>query len=118
MGCEFVLVVDDDDDVRESIENLLELDGHEVVAVSNGEQAIGALAVCTPTVVVTDLEMPIRGGLSLIEHIRHDERTQTLPVCVVSADASAAPQGTLFVAKPFAVSELRDALRRALHRDV
>jgi CheY-like chemotaxis protein len=117
MGCEWVLVVDDDDDVRDSIENVLALDGHDVVAVSNGEQAIGALAVCTPSVVVTDLDMPIRTGHSLIEHLRHDESTQDVPVCVVSADAAAAPKGTLAVSKPFEIAELRDALRRALRRD-
>jgi CheY-like chemotaxis protein len=60
--------------------------------------------------------MPVRSGHSLIERIRRDERTQDIPVCVVSADASGAPVGTLVVKKPFELLELRDALRRVLRR--
>lgn len=114
MLTEFVLVVDDDDDIRTSIEDLLELDGHAVVSVENGEQAIGVLAVGTPSAVVTDLSMPIRGGHSLIQHMRSHDRTHGIPVCVVSAESAAAPNGTIAVAKPFGVNELREALRRAV----
>ena len=117
MGCEFVLVVDDDEDVRESIADVLALDGHQVVGVENGDQAVGALAVATPRAVVTDLSMPIRSGQSLIKHIRADQRTQTIPVCVVSAESAAAPDGTVAVPKPFELRELRDAVRIALRRD-
>jgi len=117
LDCAFVLVVDDDDDVRESISDILKLDGHDVVTVENGEQAIGALAVAMPQAVVTDLSMPVRTGHSLIERLRRDERTHHIPVCVVSADVSAAPEGTLAVRKPFELTELRAALRRALRRD-
>jgi DNA-binding NtrC family response regulator len=42
MRSKYVLVVDDDDDVRESIGDVLTLDGHAVVGVENGEQAIGS----------------------------------------------------------------------------
>ncbi len=117
MGSEFILVVDDDDDVRDSIGDVLALEGHDVVAVANGEQAIGALAVATPRAVVTDLSMPFRSGQSLIEHLRRGERTHCVPVCVVSADASTAPKGALVVRKPFEVEELRGALRRVLRRE-
>jgi CheY-like chemotaxis protein len=116
MDGEFILVVDDDDDVRDSIGDVLALDGHDVVTLANGEQAIGALAVATPRAVVTDLAMPLRSGYSLIEHLRRDERTQGVPVCVVSADAATAPAGTIAVQKPFALTELRELLRRALGR--
>lgn len=92
-GCQFILVVDDDADIRASIADVLALDGHRVVAVENGEQAVGALAVAMPRAVVTDLAMPLRTGYSLIEHIRSDERTRTIPVCVVSAEPSTAPDG-------------------------
>ena len=59
MSCEFVLVVDDEDDIREAIADVLALDGHNVVAVKNGEQAVGALAVAVPRAIITDLSMPI-----------------------------------------------------------
>jgi CheY-like chemotaxis protein len=117
MPCEFVLVVDDDEDVRESIEDILHLDGHTVVAVENGEQAVGALAVATPLAVVTDLSMPMRNGHRLIEYMRTTERTHQIPVCVVSAQSESAPIGTFAVAKPFELRELQEALRQALRRE-
>jgi CheY-like chemotaxis protein len=117
MGCcEFVLVVDDDGDVRESIESVLALDGHCVVAVENGEQAIGVLALATPRAVVTDLSMPIRTGYSLIEHIRAHADTREIPVCVVSAESHRAPEGTFAISKPFELADLRGAVLRAIRR--
>jgi CheY-like chemotaxis protein len=113
MSCEFVLVVDDDDDVRDSIGDVLALEGHDIVAVENGEQAIGALAVAMPRAVVTDLSMPMRSGHSLIEYLRRNDETRRIPVCVVSADPAAAPEGTVAVRKPFELTDLREALRRA-----
>ena len=65
-----ILVIDDDDDVRRSIADALTLDGHLVVGIQNGEQALGALAVVAPSLVVTDLEMPLLGGAALISKLR------------------------------------------------
>jgi CheY-like chemotaxis protein len=100
MDCRrFVLIVDDEDDVRDALENLLRLDGHAVVAVKNGEQAVGALAVAIPMVVLTDLSMPIHDGHGLITWLRSDERTRAVPICVVSAQPGDAPDGTIPIGK-------------------
>jgi DNA-binding NtrC family response regulator len=72
MSCDFVLVVDDDDDVRDSIGDVLALEGHDIVAVENGEQAIGALAVAMPRAVVTDLSMPMRSGVRIVKGYLRD----------------------------------------------
>jgi hypothetical protein len=61
--------------------------------------------------------MPIRGGQSLIEHMRADQRMREIPVCVVSAEHADAPAGTVAVGKPFDLRELRDALRIALREE-
>ena len=92
------------------------MDGHGVIAVENGEQAIGALAVATPIVVLTDLSMPMRDGHGLIAWLRRDERTRSVPVCVVSAQATEAPDGTIRIGKPFEVTDIRAASQQALSR--
>jgi len=47
----FILVVDDDADIRDAVNDLLVMNGYHVIAVENGEQALGALTVAVPTLV-------------------------------------------------------------------
>ena len=109
-----VFVVDDDEDIRGAIEDVLSLDGHAVIGFQNGEQAISALAVTTPDLVVTDLAMPVLDGVALIRKIRSSDRTRQIPVCVVSADVARIPDGVVAVKKPFEVAQLRETVRVAL----
>jgi CheY-like chemotaxis protein len=106
MSCDFVLVVDDDEELRSTIEEVLELDGHRVVGVANGEQALGVLALARPQLVVTDLSMPLRDGASLIADMQAHERTSHVPVCVLSGEIDKAPPGVPTLKKPVEVAEL------------
>jgi len=106
MGCDFVLVVDDDEELRSSIEEVLALDGHRVVGVANGEQALGVLAIARPQLVVTDLSMPMRDGASLIADMHAHDRTSHVPVCVLSGEIDKAPPGVPTLKKPVEVAEL------------
>jgi CheY-like chemotaxis protein len=88
------MVVEDDADVRETIAEVVALDGHAVVAVENGEQAVGVLAVSKPLAVFSDLRMPIRDGHGLIAHMRAHARTRSIPICVISSESGTAPADT------------------------
>lgn len=111
---DFVLVVEDDGDVRETIAEVIGLEGWAVVCVENGEQALGALAAAEPAMILTDLAMPIRDGVELIAIVRRDSRLQDIPICVISAELQRAPAGTQQLAKPFEVGELLRVLREHL----
>lgn len=80
-----VLLVEDDANERSLLMSLLEIEGYDVVAAKNGEEALEILNVTNPDFVLMDMRMPIMDGRETIEQIRHSEETKTLPVFAVSS---------------------------------
>jgi CheY-like chemotaxis protein len=84
-----ILVVEDDPDVRESVVEVLEDAGREVVTAENGAVALSKLAALPrPCLVVLDLMMPEMGGLQFLEQLNASADAQGVAVLVVSASAS------------------------------
>jgi len=110
-----ILVVDDDDDIRESLAWLLEDEGYRVDAAANGRDALVVLArIPLPSVALVDLRMPVMDGVELIERLRADPRYASLPVIVFSAASTVAPPaGVSLLRKPIPTGELLTALRAA-----
>jgi CheY-like chemotaxis protein len=69
-GAPRILVVDDDPDVRGVIREFLEPDGYEVRTAANGREAFGILRGESVDLVLTDLVMPEREGIEIIQEIR------------------------------------------------
>ncbi|MGH9895501.1 MAG: response regulator [bacterium] len=65
-----VLVVDDDKDARELFRTVLQYSGALVTVVTTAAEALEAMAVVVPDVLVTDIAMPARDGYWLIERVR------------------------------------------------
>ena len=109
---DFILVVDDDADIRDAVIDLLVMNGYCVVGVENGEQALGALAVAVPALVLTDVAMPVRDGLELALIIRESPRLRTVPVCFLTAAPRATlPFGFASIRKPFDAGELLEIVK-------
>lgn len=81
----YILLVEDNPDLRELFNLFLLQDGFEVSAVEDGEAALDALAKRKPDAVVTDLMMPNMDGLELIKWIRSQENMAGLPVIAMTA---------------------------------
>ncbi|GAB4370659.1 MAG: hypothetical protein Kow0062_05560 [Acidobacteriota bacterium] len=79
-----VLVVDDDVALRLLMRETLEASGFDVVEAGDGEEALAAIRNEPPDLVVLDLLMPVRDGLSALREIRQDEQVARLPVIVVT----------------------------------
>lgn len=117
-----VLLIDDDEAMRRSTEQALELAGFEVVAHGSAEAALGQAGPGLNGVVVTDIRMPGMDGMSLLQHLT--ERDPDLPVILITGHAEvslaveAMRRGAYdFIEKPFAVQALATVIRRALeHR--
>ncbi|HWN27546.1 MAG TPA: SpoIIE family protein phosphatase [Actinomycetospora sp.] len=108
-----ILVADDNADMRAYLQRLLR-PRHHVRLVADGEAALQAALADPPELVVTDVMMPRRDGLSLLAALRADERTARVPVLLLSARAGqeAAVQGLAaqaddYLVKPFTAPELR-----------
>jgi len=113
-----VLLVEDDLDVRDTLQDLLESEGFDVMPAANGKQAIDFLTLNDPPgadLVILDLMMPMISGWEVLEVMTDDPRLADIPVIVLSAMAGDRPlraQG--FVHKPFALETLVAAIRGAL----
>ena len=107
-----VVVADDNADMREYICGLLSPD-YDVIAVGDGEAALGTVEAQAVDLVLSDVMMPRLNGVELLERLRADDRTRTLPVILVSARAG--EDDTLtglhtgaddYLVKPFSAREL------------
>ena len=82
-----VLVVDDEEDVREFLATVLEDAGFQVVKAADGEEALKRIREKVPDFISLDLVMPRKSGIKLLYELRHDERWARIPVVIVTAHA-------------------------------
>jgi CheY-like chemotaxis protein len=116
-----ILLVEDDDLLRDSISDLLTLLDYEVVTAINGQKAVEHMAEVLPDCIICDLMMPIMDGIELIELLREHKRWAHIPVVLITAYphalqdrpiTTAAPDALLY--KPFDLNQLADLLERLL----
>lgn len=111
------LVVDDDSDTRSLLRLILETEGFAVVEAAHGQEALAIIRPTSlPYLVVTDLAMPVLGGLELIERLRSEPRTAHIPIVVVSGSDEARALQTsarveAVVRKPFDATSLAECIR-------
>jgi len=79
-----ILVADDNRDAAASLATLLELDGHEVAVVHDGEAALESAAAWTPHVALLDIGMPKRNGYEVAQHIRAAPWGQAMKLVAVT----------------------------------
>jgi two-component system OmpR family response regulator len=118
-----ILVVDDDNQVRRSVQRVLEHAGHTVRTAGNGQEGLDALQQERPDLVVLDIIMPEMDGLEVCRRIRADPFFARLPILFLTArsrpmDAAEALDagGDDFLTKPFEVVELPARIRALLRR--
>ncbi len=114
-----ILVVDDDESLREFLEILLQKEGYRVVTAATGEEALERLDEEDVSLVISDIRMPGMDGVSLLKAIKG--RWPEIPVVLITAFASmdsavdAMKEGAWdYLTKPFRIEELREILERAL----
>ena len=103
-----VMVVEDEEDLREMMREALELNGYQVVAVEDGQQALDAFEhlehVC---LVLLDLVMPGMNGWDFFAKMRERPELSNIPVIVHSSAPDRAPEGvTSVLRKPLELEKL------------
>jgi chemotaxis protein histidine kinase CheA/ActR/RegA family two-component response regulator len=84
-----VVLVDDSISVRKFVGRMLEKAGYRVKLAADGLEALEIVTQTRCDLVVTDLEMPRTNGYELLNHLRQDAETRSLPVMVVTSRAGA-----------------------------
>jgi len=114
-----ILVVDDDQDILKLISMRLVAAGYETATASNGVEAMSAISLHRPDLVISDLRMPAMDGMALLEAVHNAH--PTLPVIILTAHGSipdavrATQRGVFgFLTKPFDSQELLQQVAAAL----
>jgi CheY-like chemotaxis protein len=82
-----VLIVDDDRDIRETLEEILAYEGYTVATARNGADALQKARALRPELILLDLFMPVMDGAEFRRQQRDDPDIGAIPVVVVSAAA-------------------------------
>ncbi len=83
-----ILVVDDERNIRRTLELVLQGEGYEVALAPSAEDAMSVIEGAPIDLVILDLMLPAMSGLDLLSRLRADEATRALPVIVVSGHAT------------------------------
>lgn len=82
MAC--VLIVEDDAALCGALEERLERMGYEVITAKNGKSGLHEALENKPDVILLDLEMPVMGGVKMLEHLRGDDWGAGVPVILLT----------------------------------
>ncbi|QCG97063.1 response regulator [Azospirillum sp. TSA2s] len=114
-----VMTVDDSRTMRDMVSFTLRGAGYEVVEAADGQQAMSAIAATKVDLVITDLNMPVMDGLTLIRKLRAIPAHRTLPILMLTteADESKKAEGraagaTGWIVKPFNPDKLVSVVQK------
>lgn len=115
-----ILVIDDEQGIRNLLDTLLSRKGYEVVLASNGQKGLELFRRERPDVVVLDLKMPEMNGLTVLQQVRQLNPVQPVVILTGAGTAEAEQQVqalgvTEFVEKEFSMHRLGDSLKRLLN---
>lgn len=119
----YILAVDDDPEVRDTLGRILKHEAFEVTLVASGPEALIALERRLPDLVILDVIMPEMDGIEVCRRLRRDSRYIALPVLFLTAKGSTDDivngldaGGDDYVVKPFELAELRARIGALLRR--
>ncbi len=111
-----ILLVDDQEDVRETVKLLLSLDEHSIVEARNGREALDCFAPGRFDLVITDYAMPVMHGDELAKSIKQTAPSQPILMITGSAEKFGGLHAPvdLLLNKPFGFSDLRRAISEVI----
>jgi two-component system sensor histidine kinase/response regulator len=104
-----VLLVEDEDALRETLRDALEAKHYRVATASNGQEALSVLQTQPPPdVVIFDLIMPVLDGHDLYRKMQENPKLSRIPMLVSTADPAHAPRGLVVLKKPLQIKRVLD----------
>lgn len=112
-----ILIIEDDDDIRQVFLDILEGEGYRVATATNGAEGLSALQNgYRPWLILLDLVMPVMNGAEFLAHRQTDDRLASIPVVLLSGGDQSMrrdlPAVDMVVGKPVALEALLAAIER------
>ena len=118
-----VLVVDDEEPIRELLSYNLEKEGYKVMEAIDGEQAIRMIEQEKPDLVLLDIMLPKRDGISVCKYVRYSLNMLELPILMISAKGEETDKivgleigADDYITKPFRVREVMARVKANLRK--
>ena len=116
-----ILVVEDQEDNRQILRDLLGNAGYELIEAADGEQALNALTVQRPDLILMDIQLPVIDGYEATRRIRLNPELKSIPIIAMTAYALAGDEAkalaagcNAYVTKPFSPRALLAKVREYL----
>jgi len=110
-----ILVVEDDEAIRESLQEALESDGYEVFTAEDGKLGLEMLdRMPRPCLILLDLMMPVMNGWQFLEKMKEDTALATIPVVAVTAagDRGKTAPADMLIKKPVDLDNLLSVIEK------
>ena len=116
-----ILVVEDHEDNRQIVRDLLTANDYEMTEAENGEEALVAVAKDRPDLILMDIQLPVMDGFEVTRRIKADPSLNSIPVIAVTSYALSGDEEKAraagcddFVPKPFSPRQLLAKIRQYL----
>ena len=84
-GQDYLLIVEDDRDILKLLDATLTFKGYRVITAHNGREALEVIQLKRPSIVITDIMMPMLDGFGLVHRLRINPETRDIPVVFITA---------------------------------
>ena len=112
-----VLIIDDDEDIRESLKMALETEGYEIFEAANGREALDLLPkIPNPAVILLDLVMPVMNGWEFLKELSENYGLAGIPVLIITGFSEAFSKKGVpasgVIQKPIDLAELTNTVKQ------
>jgi CRP-like cAMP-binding protein len=118
-----ILLIEDNDEIRENTAEILELSNYEVFTAENGKSGVESAVENKPDLIVSDIMMPVLDGYGVLMTLQRNPETQNIPFIFLTAKAERSDfrkgmelGADDYITKPFEGSELLNAIERRLKK--
>ena len=118
-----ILIADDDAMHRQLLTDALQAVGHDTLTAEDGMRAIELARSVKPSLILMDVQMPVRDGISALKAMKTDPATLDIPIIAVSALAMDGDRDRMlqagfdgYLGKPVSIKELRTEVNRHLEK--
>ena len=118
-----IIIVEDEEDIREIIQYTLNREGYKAFSVGNGQDALQMIRETIPDLVLLDLMLPDLSGIDICRHLKSNLETEDIRIVMVTAKGTEADivlglslGADDYVTKPFSPRELLERVKAVLRR--